>query len=104
MGDEDGCPVLHNFAKMVEDLVFGMGVNAGKRIVQNQDPGVADDGAGNGCALLLSSRECYATLADESPVLLRKALNISSDMGGLGCRSDFRVIGLLFVARYVLPY
>src|SRR5438067_13747766 len=99
MGDEDGCPVLHNFAKMVEDLVFGMAVNAVKRIVQNQDPGVADDGAGNGCALLLSSRESYPTLADESPVLLRKIHKISSDIGSLGCRTGVRAWGILIAER-----
>ena len=52
--DEDGSASLHDFAKVVEDFVFGMGVNAGESVVENEDSRAAEQGASYGGALLLA--------------------------------------------------
>src|SRR5229473_6630539 len=57
---------------MVENLVFGVGIHAGERVVENQDARIANDGAGYCCALLLPSRKSYAALAHHGLILFRK--------------------------------
>src|SRR5437588_7474397 len=46
---------LHHVAQMVENLVFSLGVNTGERIVQHENPRIADERACNGRALLLAT-------------------------------------------------
>src|SRR5208337_2526690 len=64
MGDEDGGASAHDFAEMVEDFIFGVGVDAGEGVVEDENAGAAEQGAGNGGALLLASGERYAAFAD----------------------------------------
>ena len=49
---------------MRQDPFFGEGVDTGKRVVEDQDTRVAQDGAGNRRALLLAASERDAALAD----------------------------------------
>ncbi len=51
--DEDGGPTCHEIAQMVENLVFGVRIHAGKCVVQHQNPGIADERPGNRGPLLL---------------------------------------------------
>jgi len=46
MRDKNGRAALHDFAEMVEDLVFRVSIHAGKRVVENQNARIANDGAG----------------------------------------------------------
>ncbi len=55
MRDEDGGSPAHHLTQMVENLVFGVGVDAGERIIENKNARVANQSAGNCGALLLSS-------------------------------------------------
>ncbi len=57
MGDEDGGPSLHHFAQVIEDVILGLGIDAGQGVVQHQDARVADDRAGDRGALLLAAGE-----------------------------------------------
>ena len=57
-------------------LIFGVGVNAGKSVVEHKDAGFANDSAGNGGPLLLSSRKSQAALANHGLVFLGKTLDI----------------------------
>ena len=61
---------------MVEDLVLGVGIHAGKRVVENQNAGIADDGARNRGPLFLSAGKSDAALADQRPVLFGKFFNV----------------------------
>src|SRR6202023_3675292 len=63
-GDEDGRASAHDLPEMVEDFVFGMGVDAGEGVVENEDAGAAEKGAGDGGALLLASGGGDAAFAD----------------------------------------
>ena len=47
-----------------EDALFGVGVDAGQGVVEDEDFGVADDGAGDGGALFLAAGEGESALAD----------------------------------------
>src|SRR5947208_3246935 len=67
--DEDRGPSEHDFSQMVEDLFFGVGVDAGKSVVEDEDTRVADDGARNRGPLLLAAREGDAAFANDGVVL-----------------------------------
>src|SRR5215467_1442568 len=62
MRDEDGRAAFHHVAQVIENFVFGLCIDAGKRIIQNQDARIADEGARDRSALFLSARECDAAL------------------------------------------
>ena len=55
VGNENSGAPLHQFAEMVEDLVFRVGVDAGERVIEDEDARAAQNGSGNGRALLLAS-------------------------------------------------
>src|SRR6185437_2964916 len=83
MRDENRRPSLHHLAEVVQYLVFGLGVDTGERVIEHQNPQIADEGASDRGALLLASGESYAALADNGFVLFGKALDISGDVGSI---------------------
>src|SRR4029077_14479422 len=89
--NEDGGPIAHDFTQMIENLVFGVSVHTGKRVIEDQDTRVADNGTRNRRTLLLSARESYAALAHQSLILLRETLNISRNAGGLRRRAHLLI-------------
>ena len=52
MRDEDRGAATHDFAQMIEDFFFGVGVDAGERVVEDEDTRVAQDGPRDRSALL----------------------------------------------------
>ena len=84
VGDEDGGASAHDFAQVVEDFVFGVGVDAGEGVVENQNARAAQQGAGDGRALLLASGERDAALADRGVVAFGEAFDVVGDVGGFG--------------------
>lgn len=84
VGDEDGGPALHDGAKAVEDALFGVGVDAGEGVVEDEDARVADDGAGDGGALLLAAGEGDAALADHGVEALGELEDLGGDVGDGG--------------------
>ena len=72
MRNKNRSSILHDFAQMIQDLIFGVGIHAGKRIIENQDPWIANDRAGNGGSLLLSAGKRDAALAHQGLELLGK--------------------------------
>ena len=64
VGDEQGSAALHHALQFAQDLLLGIGVDAGQSVVEDQDAGVADDGAGNRGALFLAAGKGDAALAD----------------------------------------
>ncbi len=61
---------------MVEDFVFGVGVDAGEGVVEDEDAGTAEEGAGDGGALLLASGEGDAALADGGVIAIGEGLDV----------------------------
>src|SRR5580704_2480609 len=76
---------------MVEYLVFGVGIHAGECIIQNQNSRIANDGPGDGGALLLPSRKSDPALPHQSSILLRKPLDIIRNAGRLS-RGTHRLV------------
>ena len=84
VGDEDGGPALHDGAKALEDAFFGVSIDAGERVVEDEDARVADDGAGDGGALLLAAGESDAALADHGVEALGELEDLGGDVGDGG--------------------
>src|ERR1700728_289852 len=82
--NEDGGAPLHHVAQVVENLVFGVGVDAGESVVEDQNLGIADEGTGNCGALLLTAGEGDAAFAHHRVVAFGEALDIGGDVGRVG--------------------
>src|SRR5437868_9766566 len=100
MGDEDSGASAHDLPEMVEDLVFGVGVDAGEGVVEDEDTRAAEQGAGDGGALLLPSRERDAALADGSVIAFGEAFDVLGDVGGFGGGFDVVQLRLAVFLRY----
>src|ERR1700741_5147013 len=81
--NQDGSPAAHDAAKAIQDFLFGLRVNRGKGIVQNQNSRVAHHGAGDGRPLLLSSGERNASFTHHGVVAACKILNFGIEAGYL---------------------
>src|SRR5437773_4487570 len=81
---------------MIQNLVFGVGIHAGKGVIKNQDARIADDRTGNRSSLLLTSGERDTALAYQCFVLLGEILNFRRDVGGFCCGVDVLIAGILF--------
>ena len=68
---------------MIQDFVFRVRVNARECVVKHKNSRVANEGAGDCRALLLSPRQSDPALADYCFVTLGEGLNIRGDVGGL---------------------
>jgi len=75
-----GAPA-HEFAQPAQDAIFGIGVNAGKRIVEYQDFRIANHRARQRNALLLPAGDGDAALAEQRVKTLRKILDLRGDAG-----------------------
>ena len=58
VGDDQDGAVLDQGAQCLLDLGLGLGVGHGGGLVKHDDGGVQQDGAGDGDALLLPTRQC----------------------------------------------
>src|SRR5579863_9360164 len=103
MRDKNRRAALHDFAQMVEDLIFSMGVYAGKRVIENQNLRIADQRPGNRRPLLLPARKCNAALAHQRLVSLGKTMNVRRDVRDFGGIFDLCVSRGLNPQRDVLP-
>src|SRR5438445_5553067 len=85
---------------MVEDFVFGVGVDAGEGVVEDEDAGAAQKGAGDGGALLLASGERDAAFAYCCVVAFGEAFDVLRDVGGFGGGFDVVQLRLAIFLRY----
>src|ERR1700687_2783864 len=92
--DENGRAAAHDVAQMIENLVFGVSVDAGERVVEDENLGIADESAGNGGALLLSAGERDAAFSDHGVVAFGEGFDVRRDV----CRIS-RAMNLLVGGR-----
>src|SRR5690349_3817087 len=104
MRNEDRGASLHYIAEVIQDLVFGVRVNAGERVVQNQNARIANQGASDCGALLLSAGERDAALANQSFVLFGKVFDVSSYVRCLRRPLNFHVAGPGHTEGYILAH
>src|SRR5277367_5506274 len=91
MRNEDRGAPLHDAAKLIQDLLFSVGVDARQGIVQNQNAGIAQHGAGDGRALLLSAGKSHAALSDHGLEASGKFIELSANMSRLSGAEDLFV-------------
>jgi hypothetical protein len=87
---------------MVEDLVFGVGIDAGEGVVEDEDAGAAQQGASDGGALLLAPRKSDAALADGRVVAFGETFDVLGDVGGFGAGFDVVECGFAVLACYAI--
>ena len=84
VGDEDGGGSCGIVAESAQDALFGVGIDAGQGVVEDEDGGAAQQGAGDGGALFLSAGKRDAAFADDGFKALRELLELLADVGGFG--------------------
>ena len=72
MGNDDAGAALQHFCQCGLYLAFGEAVDIGGGLVEHQDFGVGDNGAGEADQLALADREIAAALAEHGIVALRQ--------------------------------
>ena len=100
--DEERGATLHDALQLAQDLLLGVGVDAGKSVIQDQDPGITDDRAGNGRALFLSAGESDAALADHGRKTGRELLKFAPDVRRLRRLEHLCFAGLRSTKRNIL--
>ncbi len=81
VGYDEGGAALHEEVEAVLDHGFGLGVEGAGGLVEDEDAGVGEDGAGDGDPLALAAGELDAALAYDGVVLLGKTLGELVDAG-----------------------
>src|SRR5260370_2540438 len=81
--DQNGSAPVHDAPQAREDALFGLRVDAGQRIVEDQYAWVADNGAGNGGALLLAAREGDTALTNYGFIFVGEAFDVRIEAGDL---------------------
>src|ERR1039458_6056177 len=80
--------------------MFGLGLDAGEGGVEDEDAGAAEQGAGDGGALLLASGESDAAFADGGVVAFGETFDVLGDVGGFGGSFDVVERGVAVFVRY----
>src|ERR1700691_2664299 len=84
MGNEDGRASAHDLAKVIEDFILGVRVDARQGIVEDENTRAAQQGTSDRGALLLPSGKRDAALANHRVIAVRKALDVVRNVGGFG--------------------
>src|SRR6476646_5731424 len=88
MGDDEGGTVLHQKLQAVLNQLLRFRIEAGSRLVQNEDSRVGEDGPGNGRALLLAPGKLQSAFSDNRVVLAVETLDKFIDMGNAAGLDD----------------
>lgn len=89
VGDDDGGATLHEMIEGLLDLRFGLAVECGGGLVEQEDGGVLEEGAGDRDPLALAAGEAAAILADLGFVTLGLLKDEIMGVGGAGGGLDF---------------
>src|SRR5216684_3811909 len=92
VGNQNSGTALHNSAQAAKDALLGLRVHGRERIVEDQDARVADDGACNGGALLLSAGKSDAAFADHGVVGFAEVFDVAVQAGNFGGFADAQII------------
>ena len=93
MGNNKRGPVLHQLIQTGLHGALGLGIKRRGGLVQYQNGGVFQHGAGNGDALLLSTGKLQAALTNNGVIAIREGLDKLMGIGALGDVHDFFLRG-----------
>src|SRR5437773_3198556 len=102
VGDEQAGFPGHEAPERFPNPGLAFDIEARRRLVQDQDRRVADDGPGQGDPLFLPAREGTATLGDHGGVAVVELDDEIMGVGRLGGAHDFRNRGVGLAIRNVL--
>ncbi len=94
VGDEERGAAGHDGAQRLVDLVLDAGVHGGGGVVEEEQAGVGEEGAGEGDALALAAGEGEPLLADLGVVPGGQGVDESFRLGGAGGGADLLLAGL----------
>ncbi len=89
--DDEGGAVLHQPLERGLYQRLALGVERGRRLVEQEERRLAQDGAGNGDALALAARQRHPTFADRGIELLRQQADELQRMRELGRALDLGI-------------
>ena len=101
MRDHQAGLASHQPIQGLAHFAFALDVQAGHRLIQNQDGGIANEGAGDGDALLLSAGESRAAFADDRVITIFQFADELVGIGGPGRRPNLLLAGLRFAVGNV---
>src|SRR5260370_28887712 len=104
MRNKDGGAPLHHLAQVVENFFFGVGINAGQRVVQNENPWVTHNGSGNRGSLLLAAGKGDTALSDHGFIFFDKTLDIRGNACRLSRRAHLIVSGVGYTKSDVVAH
>lgn len=99
VGDEEQRPVFREYFEVVAHTFFARGVHRRGRLVEQQQRGIFQDGAGDSHRLPLSAGEVGAALADLHVEALRVVPHDDVDAADLH-RLEQRLVGDVWIAHY----
>ena len=82
----------------MQNLGFGLGIDAGQTIVENQNRRIDHQGARQSGALFLAAGEGHAALADDRVHALRKNFQVTVQFSDLDGAGEF-FLGITFPAE-----
>ena len=92
VGDDDGGALAHQLGDGVLDELFGLGVDAGGRLVEDEDFRVEGQGPGKGQQLALAGRQSRAAFGYGVGKALGKAFDEGRGVDVSGCALDLGVV------------
>ncbi len=81
VGNENRRTAPHDFAQVIENLIFRVRVYAGECIVENQNAWITNDSACNCGSLLLASGNRNTALTYQGSIFLRETLDFLANAG-----------------------
>ena len=91
MGDQDRRAAVHQLLHLAPHVVVGLDVQAGHRLIEDEDAGVAQDHPGDRQPLPLPTRQGGAPLADDRVVAVGEADDVVVDLRLTGSGLDLGV-------------
>ena len=91
VGDDKGCAAAHHGLQGFADDTFGLRIHRGGRVIQDEDAGILEEGAGDGDALFLPAGKGDPFLTDEGVVAFWEGQDDIVDGGSAGGGFDLRL-------------
>src|SRR5260370_12005456 len=101
MGDDKCSAATHQVTQPFLNERFRFGVQTGSRFIENEDAWIGENGAGDGDAPLLSTRELYTAFADDRIVFFFEGLGEFIDSGNAARFHDFFFAGVRAGEGYI---
>src|SRR5207302_4012336 len=92
MGDDESRPAAHRLTKAEADPGLRRGVHRRRRVVEDEDPRIDGERAGDRDPLALTARQRDTALADHRVVALRQPLDELVRLREAGDALDLRVV------------